>query len=131
MTTTIMLDTIPHQSNSEGTAVVSSVESIILSLSLIATFLFLGLTFLNKFPHIFNYPMKITPENAVRQYTMATRLIRFLRLFVVIIFGIVNHQFLNSVKGEAEGYQFWLIALICAFLFIPVIVFIAKSYKHK
>ncbi len=48
----------------------------ILLLPSMATVLFVGLTILNLYPNIFNYPTSITEENAFRQYRNATRLIR-------------------------------------------------------
>jgi hypothetical protein len=47
------------------------------------------MTVLNRFPHIFNYTTTITEENALREYTRATRLVRYLKLTMVLILGIV------------------------------------------
>ena len=37
---------------------------------------YFGLYYLNKFPHIFNYSLEITDDNAERQYTLATKFLR-------------------------------------------------------
>ncbi|MEI7597636.1 MAG: hypothetical protein WCK02_17955 [Bacteroidota bacterium] len=52
----------------------------------ITTILFIGLTILNRYPHIFNYSTKITEENKILHYTRATRIIRFLKTIIVFIF---------------------------------------------
>lgn len=39
--------------------------------------LFPGMSLVNRAPHIFNYPVRITSENALIQYTNAPRLIRY------------------------------------------------------
>lgn len=44
---------------------------IIIILSTLATIVYAGLSFLNKFPHHFNYIRKITVGNALHQYTLA------------------------------------------------------------
>ncbi|WP_223151117.1 DUF1648 domain-containing protein [Flavobacterium sp. GP15] len=62
---------------------------IIFTLPLVMTVLFVGMSILNKFPHIYNYPINITKENAFTQYTNATRLIRYLKLIVVVVFGLI------------------------------------------
>ena len=62
---------------------------IIFTLPLVVTVLFVGMSILNKFPHIYNYPINITKENAFTQYTNATRLIRYLKLIVVVVFGLI------------------------------------------
>ena len=82
-------DTIPIHYNSAGQADGFGEKGNILILPLMATVLFSGLTILNRFPHIFNYPVNITTDNALRQYTHATRLIRYLKLIIVVIFGII------------------------------------------
>jgi len=71
-------DTIPIHYNGAGQADGFGGKATILTLPLIATILFIGVTILNKFPHVFNYPTNITQDNAFRQYTNATRLIRYL-----------------------------------------------------
>jgi uncharacterized membrane protein len=78
-------ETIPTHYNGAGQADGFGGKATILTLPLIATVLFGGLTFLNKFPHIFNYPTIITQHNALRQYTNATRMIRYLKLIIVVI----------------------------------------------
>ncbi len=91
---------------------------------LIAVILYAGLTLLNKFPHLFNYPVKITVDNAARQYRMATRMIRYLKLIVVLIFGILSMRTLQLATGNSEGLGRWLLPIILAVIFIPLIYYI-------
>ena len=76
---------IPTHYNEAGEADGFGNKSNILALPIISTLLFIGLTILNKRPHVFNYPSEITKENALFQYTNATRMIRFLKIIVMII----------------------------------------------
>lgn len=62
------------------------------SLPAIATLLYIGLTILNCYPHVFNYAVTITPENALSQYIFSTRLIRFLNLITLGIFLAIAIQ---------------------------------------
>jgi len=57
-------ETIPTHYNGAGQADGFGGKATILTLPLIATVLFVGLTILNKFPHIFNYPTNITQDNS-------------------------------------------------------------------
>ena len=52
----------------------------ILILPIIATLLYFGLTKLNQHPHAFNYINSITEDNAEKQYTIATRMLRVLKI---------------------------------------------------
>ena len=122
---------IPTHYNGTGKADGFGEKCMILTLPLVATFLFVGLTILNKFPHIFNNPTNITEENALKQYTNATRLIRFLKLMVVIIFGLIAYQTIRHLNNETDGPGNWFLPLTMCMIFAPLIYFIAKSFKEK
>jgi len=77
---------IPIHYNGAGQADGFGGKGVLFMLPLIASVLFIGLTLLNKFPHVFNYPTSITTENALRQYSNATRMIRYLKFIIVFIF---------------------------------------------
>ena len=124
-------DTIPIHYNGAGQADGFGGKATILTLPLIATVLFVALTFLNKFPHIFNYPTKITQDNALRQYTNATRLIRYLKLIIVFIFGLIAFKTIQNANGEADGLGVWFLPLTMGLIFIPLIYFVIKSFKTK
>ena len=94
--------TIPTHYNGAGQADGFGGKITILTLPLIATVLFVGMTFLNKYPHIFNYPTNITQDNVLRQYTNATRLIRYLKLIIVFIFGLIAFKTIQNANGEAD-----------------------------
>ena len=124
-------DTIPvHYDLNGGVDRISGKENIF-ALPIVATILFLGLTILNRFPHHFNYINKITEENAYRQYSIATKMIRFLKLIVVIVFGFIVWKTIQNVQGTTDGLGMWFLPIIIAPIVIPLIFFIAKSFKVK
>lgn len=122
-------DTIPIHYNSAGYADGFGGKATILTLPLIATILFIGMTILNKFPHIFNYPTNITADNAFRQYTNATRLIRYLKFTIVIIFGLIELRTIRNVNGQTNGLGIWFFPLTIGLIFIPLTYFVIKSFK--
>ena len=124
-------DTIPIHYNTLGQADGFGGKSNILTLPIIATILFVGMTILSKFPHIFNYPINITNENALSQYTNATRLIRYLKLILVILFGLIAFKTIQNANGQAVGLGVWFLPLTLGLIFIPLIYFIVQSFKTK
>lgn len=78
---------IPIHFNFSGAADSFGHKSDIYSLPMMATALYILLTIVNNFPQYFNYLTPITPENAHRQYVMATKLLRYLKVLVVVIFA--------------------------------------------
>jgi uncharacterized membrane protein len=85
-------DIIPIHYNGAGKADGFGNKINILILPFIATILFVGMTIANKFPHVFNYPTRITEENALRQYTNATRMLRYLKLILVVLFSLILNR---------------------------------------
>lgn len=124
-------DIIPIHFNALGQADDFGNKAIILVLPLIATVLFVGLTILNNFPHIFNYPIDITKDNALKQYTNATKLIRYLKLVVVFMFGIIVFKIIQNANGQADGLGVWFLPLILGLIFIPLTYFLVKSFKIR
>jgi uncharacterized membrane protein len=103
----------------------------IFALPIISTILFIGLTILNKNPHVFNYPSEITTENALHQYTNATRMMRVLKLVVVLIFGLIVFRTIQNVNGNADGLGIWFLPLIMAMILIPMICFLINANRKK
>ncbi len=122
---------IPTHYNETGKADGFGNRSNILALPIISTILFLGLTTLNKYPHIFNYPSEITEENALNQYTNATRMMRVLKLVIVIIFGLIVLKTIQSVNGNADGLGTWFLLLTMGLIFIPMFYFLINAKKKK
>jgi uncharacterized membrane protein len=123
--------TIPTHFNIAGEADNYGVRSTIFFMPALGTVLFIGMTILNRFPHVFNYPVKITPENARKQYTMATRLIRVLKLAVLIIFTMIV-WYSGQAAIDKSGKLFLLfLPLTLAIIFIPLVLYIIKSFKEK
>jgi len=124
-------ETIPIHFNAAGQANGFGGKATILILPLIATVLYIVLTIINKFPQIFNYPTNITEENALAQYTNATRMIRYLKLIIVLIFGLVAFKTIQNANGQTDGLGIWFLPLTLGLIFIPLIYFIVKSFKAK
>ncbi len=120
-------NTIPTHYNFAGKADGFGGKINILILPLVATFLFVVMTIANRFPHVFNYPTKITAENAFRQYTNVTIMNRYLKLILVIIFGLVEYKTIKNTNG----LDVWFLPLTMGLVFIPLTYFIIKSFRTK
>ena len=122
-------DTIPTHYNLTGKADGFGNKSNLFALPIISTIIFVGLSILNKYPHAFNYPSEITEENALHQYTNATRMMRVLKLVIVIIFGLIVFRTIQNVNGNADGLGTWFLPLIMGIIFIPIFYFLINTNK--
>ena len=124
-------DTIPTHFNATGEADGFGSKASIIGLPLIATLLFIGLTVLNRYPHSFNYPTAITQDNALRLYTLATRMLRYLKLVLVLVFGGIELLTIQHATGKAAGLGVWFLPLTLVLVFLPLIYFVVKSVQKK
>ena len=121
--------TIPTHFNAAGEADGFGSKASIIGLPVIATLLFIGLTVLNRYPHSFNYPTAITQDNALRLYTLATRMLRYLKLVLVLVFGGIEFMTIQNATGKAAGLGAWFLPLTLVLVFLPLIYFVVKSVQ--
>ena len=122
-------DTIPTHFNGAGKVDNYGGKATLFMLPIIATVAYIGLTVLNNYPHIFNYPTKLTAENALRQYTSATRMIRYLKFVIVLVFSLIVFMTLRTAAGESEGLGAWFLPFTLGLIFIPLGIFVIQSFR--
>jgi uncharacterized membrane protein len=123
--------TVPTHFNASGHVDDYGNRTTILILPILATVLYFGLTWINKYPHVFNYMTTITKDNAERQYTIATRMIRFLKLVILVIFTlIILFTYLTTV-GITNGLGVWFLPVVIGLTLIPTIILLTQSLKNR
>ena len=90
-------------------------------LPVIGILVFTGISILSKFPHIFNYPVKVTEENALQLYTKSVRIIRILKALVVILFLFIKWQVCKSAE-KAEIHAWFLPAVLIIPVLLPIVM---------
>lgn len=124
-------ETIPTHFNAAGKADGFGSKVSLIALPVIASVLFIGLTVLNRYPHSFNYPTAITQDNAFRQYTLATRMLRYLKLVLVLVFGGIEFMTIQNATGKTAGLGVWFLPLTLVLIFLPLIYFLIKSVQKN
>lgn len=121
--------TIPIHYNARGVADGYGSKAVYFILPVMATVLYFTLTALNKYPHIFNYMVKITAENAAVQYGIATRMLRLLKLALLIVFSLILLFIYLTAKGIDNNLGIWLMPIISALTLIPVVIGAIQSVQ--
>ena len=124
-------ETIAIHFNAAGKADGSGHKTTILGLPIISTIMFIGLTILNKHPNVFDYPVRITEENALYQYRNASRMLRFIKLAVIIVFGVIVYRTIQYTNGDSDGLGAWFLPATMSLIFIPTIYFLIKAFKRN
>lgn len=98
---------------------------------LLSTILFIGMSVLNKYPHIFNYPYPITLENAEKQYRSASRLIRWLKFLVVALFLFIDLVILQAALNSTNIIPSWLFFFVLLLSFVPFAVYLISALRNR
>lgn len=127
-----MPSTIPTHFNSEGVIDGYSDKSSIWMLPLVVSVLYIGMTILNMFPHIFNYTTTITDDNALRQYTITIKMIRYVKSILTIIFGYIIFKTIQISIGESSGgLGHYFTPLMLSLVFLPLIYYFYALIKKR
>ncbi|RYZ95691.1 MAG: DUF1648 domain-containing protein [Sphingobacteriaceae bacterium] len=125
-------ETVPIHFNASGKADGYGSKATILLLPAISTVLYLAMTAINKYPHLFNYGgVKITMVNALFHYTNSTRLFRVLKIKIVLIFTVIVHYTNSMAMGQDSGLGKWLLPFILGMIFIPIVFYIIYTLRNK
>lgn len=100
-------------------------------LPVIGLLIYSFMTVINRRPEGFNYLVKITPENAERQYTLATRMVRRLKTFVVLLFAYLAWRTISIANGEADSLHWWLLPVVMGATLGTTFFYASLSGKKK
>lgn len=123
-------DEIPMHFNAKGIADSFGDKRTLFLTPLMATGLWVFLWWLAKRPHILNYAVAIIPENYQRQYILASRLLLWLGLLVVVLFGFITFDNVRIAHNQTDSLNaFFLPTIFISFLLILIIYLMASNKK--
>lgn len=100
-------------------------STLYLSICIIATILFIGLSLLLNYPHRFNYPVRISERNSIKQYQLAVRFLLIFRFSILLLF--LGIGLLSNIKMEYSPLG--AITLVLLLMILPIIVYILKAIR--
>lgn len=118
-------DTIPTHFNAQGVADGHSDKTSLWFIPVLSIVLYIGIFIIGKYPHLHNYMVNITEENALKNYTFSVRVTRIVNLFTVITFALVTYHIIQSSKENGSAFTSWIVPLIISIsIILPIIVFV-------
>jgi uncharacterized membrane protein len=126
-----MPERIPIHFNSGGVPDGYGSRSTIWLLPIIGTLVYLLLTVLSFFPQIYNFPVKITTDNILVQYRLATRLMRILKSVILMTFAFILLQTIKTVKGNAAGLGKSFLPIFLIITFGVIVFYIIQSLNNR
>ncbi len=125
-------DRVPTHFGLTGTPDAFGDRATLLTLPLLNVAFYLLLSLLQRVPHRFNYVVRITAQNAARQYTLARTMLGWLTLEVSVLLMYATWQTAMVAMGQARGLPALLPPLLGGMFGVTVIgyLFAARAAAH-
>ena len=124
-------DSVPRHFGLDGRPDAYGGKDILLLLPIIGLIFYLGLTVLGRFPHVLNYPWKITALNAYRQHYLARMLIVSLKAEMIWVFTYIEIIQIRTPLGRAEGLGPAFIPAMLAVFFATIGIYLYLAYRAR
>jgi uncharacterized membrane protein len=99
-------------------------------LIVIGTIMWIFLTVIEKFPHVYNY-LFLTEENAERQYKNGRIMLNIIKNEVTLFFVYMSWVMINVAKGDSDGLGLWILPIFVIGITSTIAIFIVRSIKLK
>jgi len=124
-------DRVPSHFDFAGKPDAWSGRWVLLLLPAIAVAVYAMLTGIRSIPHRFNYPWRITPENAARQYRMAVSLIVWLKTEVVFMFAYLTWETIHTAQGNSVGIGRFFLPVVIGGLFATIAIYMVAAARAR
>ncbi len=122
---------IPTHYSLEGGIDSTGAKSTIFILPAVSLVTNLLLYIISFFPHTFNYPVKITEQNAAHQYRLGVNLVRWLGFILSVFFAFVTYMTVQTAAGKATGPGKWAVAVFVGLTTIMLIAYFVMAERKK
>lgn len=123
-------DQIPSHLNAKGAVDDYSDEMILLFLAFLVTAMVALLSYVNRYPHKFNYIVKITDDNAPFQYSNAILMVSVIKLTIVLVFCISAMILYLTGSGKLGDPGPVLVIGLVMLVQLPTFYLLYRSVKN-
>ncbi|MFL0352299.1 DUF1648 domain-containing protein [Xanthomarina sp. GH4-25] len=125
-------ETIPTHFNAKGEADAYGKTINIWILPFVSLLITTLLFIINRFPHIHNYMVNITEENALKNYRLSTRTVRVINFFVMLLLLYIQYVMLQAGMGKETSLGVWLLPIvISSSIILPIVLIIQLIRINK
>lgn len=89
------------------------------------------LTVLQRFPHTFNYIVKITDDNAEAQYRIAVSMMGWMNLILAAGMASLFLSMAEAATRGADRITPWVTGIFMACLFANLGIFLVRSWQNR
>lgn len=122
-------DRVPSHFNAAGEADGFSSKAFLFFIPILTTAMYIGLFALTRYPHLHNYMVTITEENAPKQYRFGVTVLRVVNFLCVLMFAYINYHILaGAASNESSLGIGFLFTVLGGSILLPIVIII---YQNK
>lgn len=122
-------DQIPGHFNAAGQVTDYQGRAFSFFLPALAVVFFVGFSLLKRIPHLYNYPTRITPENAGWLYRQGRTLLGWVQLEGVWLFAYAEWAIVQTSLRQADAFNLWIFWGFIAAVFLTLIVYVVRMAR--
>ena len=122
-------DEIPTHFNGRGQADAFGSKQSIWVLMGVFSSIFIGIYILNKYPHLHNYTVKITEENALKNYRFSTRVLRVVNFLNLLVLAYILKTMMTPYEKQSTAFGGWFLPTIMIGSLVLIIYIFVKANK--
>lgn len=120
-------ESIPAHYSIDGAVDRYGSKNSIVWLSVINTVIVAGLSIIALYPHKFNFPVKISPENAQTEYSKARMLIISVKFLIAAMFVYMINTMIEGARNHGTGLGWGFAVIIAALVIAPFYVMFRRK----
>jgi uncharacterized membrane protein len=97
----------------------------------VAAVLYLTLTVLQRFPHIYNYAFALTDANRRQQYLLARQLMTAMKAELAGVFTFIIYRTIQVALGQADNLTAYFLPVFLVLIFGTIIVYFVRAYRAR
>ena len=106
-------------------------KGILLAMPIIGFVFYIGLSILQRFPNIYNFPVEVTENNVEALHLLGVKLVRCTKLFMVLLTSFGTYEFIELAKGRYLKFGIAVFAWLVALMMVMVFYYIIKMMRQK
>lgn len=112
-----MPDVIPTHFDAGGTADGWGSKNTLLIMPVVVLLMYAGMTLLQRYPHIYNYPFALTEKNVKTMYHLSRTMMIIIKAEMAATFAILQWQTTMVATGNIQSLNHFYVLSIVALMF--------------
>jgi hypothetical protein len=104
-------------------------KEILLALPVMTLLMSAGLTLLERFPQISNFPGKVTKENAPRLYRTVREMVTELKLATILTLGYIEYRMIQGAVGKGMSLGALFLPVLLGACAVILAVFLVRIFR--